>query len=150
MGIIYNDFGHTRAYCPNIYCAWTSLEVAENWSGGVKVSTAFRYLFRVSSMLGSGNFGGWNKKLDKKLYMGTFGLIWASISAFLLKFIYSEKATWLIFAVNRLNWQCCLAGSSKTASRILIFLLPWVLIIQLSLFSLIPMPPIYLKSYVFS
>ena len=25
-----------------------------------------------------------------------------------------------IFAVNRLNWQCCLAGSSKTAPRILI------------------------------
>ena len=23
--------------------------------------------------------------------------------------------------VNRLNWQCCLAGSSKTASKILIF-----------------------------
>ena len=28
---------------------------------------------------------------------------------------------WLIFAVNRLNWQCCLAGSSKMAPRILIF-----------------------------
>ena len=28
---------------------------------------------------------------------------------------------WPIFAVNRLNWQCCLAGSSKTAPRILIF-----------------------------
>ena len=26
-----------------------------------------------------------------------------------------------ILAVNRLNWQCCLAGSSKTAPRILIF-----------------------------
>ena len=28
---------------------------------------------------------------------------------------------WPIFAVNRLNWQCCLAGSSKTADGILIF-----------------------------
>ena len=27
----------------------------------------------------------------------------------------------LIFEVNGLNWQCCLAGSSKTAPRILIF-----------------------------
>ena len=25
------------------------------------------------------------------------------------------------FVVNRLNWQCCLSGSSKTAPRILIF-----------------------------
>ena len=25
------------------------------------------------------------------------------------------------FEVNELDWQCCLAGSSKTASRILIF-----------------------------
>ena len=30
-------------------------------------------------------------------------------------------AIWPIFAVNRLNWQCCLAGSSKTATRIFIF-----------------------------
>ena len=28
---------------------------------------------------------------------------------------------WPIFVVNRLNWQCCLAGSSKTVPRILIF-----------------------------
>ena len=28
---------------------------------------------------------------------------------------------WPIFVVDRLNWQCCLAGSSKTAPRILIF-----------------------------
>ena len=28
---------------------------------------------------------------------------------------------WPIFLVDRLNWQCCLAGSSKTAPRILIF-----------------------------
>ena len=28
---------------------------------------------------------------------------------------------WPIFLVDRLNWQCCLAGSSKTAHRILIF-----------------------------
>ena len=28
---------------------------------------------------------------------------------------------WLIFLVDRLKWQCCLAGSSKTAPRILIF-----------------------------
>ena len=28
---------------------------------------------------------------------------------------------WPIFVVNRLNWQCCLAGSSKTALSILIF-----------------------------
>ena len=28
---------------------------------------------------------------------------------------------WPIFVVNVLDWQCCLAGSSKTASRILIF-----------------------------
>jgi hypothetical protein len=27
---------------------------------------------------------------------------------------------------NGLNWQYCLAGSSKTAPRILIFQLPWV------------------------
>ena len=25
------------------------------------------------------------------------------------------------FAVNALDWQCCLAGSTKTAARILIF-----------------------------
>ena len=34
---------------------------------------------------------------------GQFGLIWPS------------------FEVNGLDWQCCLAGSSKTAPRILIF-----------------------------
>ena len=28
---------------------------------------------------------------------------------------------WPIIFVDRLNWQCCLAGSSKTAHRILIF-----------------------------
>ena len=28
---------------------------------------------------------------------------------------------WPIFLVDRLNWQCCLADSSKTAPRILIF-----------------------------
>ena len=28
---------------------------------------------------------------------------------------------WPIFAVNRLKWQCCLASSSKTAPRLLIF-----------------------------
>ena len=28
---------------------------------------------------------------------------------------------WPIFAVNELDWQCCFAGSSKTARRILIF-----------------------------
>ena len=28
---------------------------------------------------------------------------------------------WLILEVNRLNWQCCLAGSFKTVSRSLIF-----------------------------
>ena len=28
---------------------------------------------------------------------------------------------WPVFKVNRLNWQCCLAGSSKTAPKILIF-----------------------------
>ena len=31
---------------------------------------------------------------------------------------------WPIFAVNRLNWQCCLAGTSKTDPRILIFSIP--------------------------
>ena len=31
----------------------------------------------------------------------------------------ANSATWPIFAVNRLNWQCSLAGSS--APRILIF-----------------------------
>ena len=31
---------------------------------------------------------------------------------------------WPIFEVNGLNWQCCLAGSSKTAPRILIFSIP--------------------------
>ena len=30
-------------------------------------------------------------------------------------------AIWPIFEVNGLDWQCCLAGSSKTAPRILIF-----------------------------
>ena len=44
--------------------------------------------------------------------------------------------------MNRLNWQCCLAGSSKTAPRILIFFQwPWVPIIHLSLFPLRSMPP---------
>ena len=28
---------------------------------------------------------------------------------------------WPIFVVNGLDWQCCFAGSSKTAPRILIF-----------------------------
>ena len=28
---------------------------------------------------------------------------------------------WPIFAVNRLNWQCCLAGNFKTGPMILIF-----------------------------
>ena len=28
---------------------------------------------------------------------------------------------WPIFELNGLDWQCCLAGSSKTAPRILIF-----------------------------
>ena len=28
-----------------------------------------------------------------------------------------------IFEVNGLDWQCCLAGSSKTAPRILVFLI---------------------------
>jgi hypothetical protein len=28
---------------------------------------------------------------------------------------------WPIFAVNGLDWQCCFAGSCKTAPRILIF-----------------------------
>jgi hypothetical protein len=28
---------------------------------------------------------------------------------------------WPIFEINGLNWHCCLAGSSKTAIRILIF-----------------------------
>ena len=32
-----------------------------------------------------------------------------------------KKPIWPIFAVNRLNWQCCLAGSSKRAPRILNF-----------------------------
>ena len=32
-----------------------------------------------------------------------------------------KKIIWHIFVVNRLNWQCCLAGSSKTAPRFLIF-----------------------------
>ena len=30
------------------------------------------------------------------------------------------------FEVNGLDWQCCLAGSSKTAPRIFIFQLSWV------------------------
>ena len=34
---------------------------------------------------------------------------------------WSCQPIWPIFAVNRLNWQCCLAGSSKTAPRIFIF-----------------------------
>ena len=38
---------------------------------------------------------------------------------------------------NGLDWQCFLAGSSKTSPRILIFFqLPWVPIIHLSLFPL--------------
>ena len=49
---------------------------------------------------------------------------------------------WPIFEVNRLDWHCCLAGSSKMAPRILIFFqLPWVSIIHLSLISLRPKPP---------
>ena len=31
------------------------------------------------------------------------------------------QSIWPIFLVDRLNWHCCLAGSSKTAPRILIF-----------------------------
>ena len=31
-----------------------------------------------------------------------------------------EKPIWPIFSVNRLNWQCCLAGNSKMVPRILI------------------------------
>ena len=33
----------------------------------------------------------------------------------------ANSAHLAVFAVNRLNWQCCLAGSSKTAPRIFIF-----------------------------
>ena len=29
-----------------------------------------------------------------------------------------------VFKVNRLNWKCCLVGSSKTDPRILIFSIP--------------------------
>ena len=44
---------------------------------------------------------------------------------------------WPIFEVNRLNWQRCLAGSSEMAPRTLIFFqLPWVPIIDMSLFPL--------------
>ena len=32
-----------------------------------------------------------------------------------------KQHVWPIFAVNRLDWQCCLAGTSKIAPRILIF-----------------------------
>ena len=32
----------------------------------------------------------------------------------------AKQPIWPI-VVNRLNWQCCLAGSSKTAPRVLIF-----------------------------
>ena len=49
---------------------------------------------------------------------------------------------WPIFLMDRLNWQCCLAGSSKMDPRILIFFqLPWVPIIDLSLFLMRPVPP---------
>ena len=58
---------------------------------------------------------------------------------------------WPIFAVNRLNWQCCLAASSKTAPRIFdFFKFPWVPIIQLSLFPLRPMCPNLLHIIKFS
>ena len=33
----------------------------------------------------------------------------------------NNRHPWPIFLVNRQNWQCCLAGSSKTDPRILIF-----------------------------
>ena len=32
-----------------------------------------------------------------------------------------KKSNWAYFEVNGLDWQCCLAGSSQTAPRILIF-----------------------------
>ena len=32
---------------------------------------------------------------------------------------------WPILAVNRLNWQCCLAGSSKVAPEFWCFQMPW-------------------------
>ena len=35
----------------------------------------------------------------------------------------AKQPIWPIFLVDRLNWQCCLAGSSKTAPGILIFLM---------------------------
>ena len=31
------------------------------------------------------------------------------------------QSIWPIYAVNGLDWQCCFAGSSKTAPRTLIF-----------------------------
>ena len=34
---------------------------------------------------------------------------------------FSPFGPFSFFAVNRLNWQCCLAGSSKRAPRIFIF-----------------------------
>ena len=33
----------------------------------------------------------------------------------------AKQPIWPIFEVNGLDWHCCLAGSSKTAPRILIF-----------------------------
>ena len=54
----------------------------------------------------------------------------------------SAHLNWHIFSVNELYWLCCLASSSKSAPRILIFFqLPRVRIIHLSLIPLRPKPP---------
>ena len=55
-------------------------------------------------------------QLKKKifLYLPTWELFWS----------YRELPiwpTWPNFEVNGLDWQCCIAGSSKTAPRIFIF-----------------------------
>ena len=51
---------------------------------------------------------------------------------------------WPFFAVNGLDWQCCFAGSSKTAPRILFFQLLWVPIFHLSWIPLRPKPANFL------
>jgi hypothetical protein len=51
---------------------------------------------------------------EKKIPEGRFGAMYQLNCT-------AHSAIWSIFAVNGLDRQCCLAGSSKTAPRILIF-----------------------------
>ena len=45
----------------------------------------------------------------------------------------ANSAHFAHFEVNGLDWQCCLAGSSKTAPGIFIFQLSWVEVLKIYL-----------------